>query len=249
MRWLRFIAVMMVFVIEVRVKAIQQEPEKCLSEKNQECSLLAMRSSFIKTTAFDIEMQQGSILYRNSKSEWNLVSGTIRVVNSKWIKLKTKVGSIKLSPGVYWLRWVTDRLWVASLEGQVHLALVSNQLNQNILPEGFINWYGLINHQSVNEQGIPRAISLPFLKEVIPTIAHHSDRTLVEKKWSRSIAQVTDLYRDVVQMMEDSDLRKKAELERRALKRYNIEKEARELFRQKYLSPMDLSNSLDEDNN
>lgn len=249
MKWLRFFAVIMTFIIEVRVKAIQQEPESCLSEKDQECSLLSMRSSFIKTASFEIDMQQGSVLYRNDKSEWNLVSGTIRVANSRGIKLKTKVGSIKLSPGVYWLRWVTDRLWVASLEGQVHLTLISNQLQQNILPEGFINWYGLINHQNVNEQGIPRAVSLSFLKEVIPTIAQHSDRTLVEKKWSRTIAQVTDLYRDVVQMMEDSDFRRKAEVERRALKRYEIERDAQQLFRQKYLSPIDLSNSLDEDNN
>lgn len=249
MRVLRFLVVMMSFVIEVRVKAVQQEPENCLTEKNQECTLLSLRSSYIKTTAFDIDMQKGSVLYRNNKSQWNLVSGTIRVANSKGVKLKTKVGSIQFSPGVYWVRWVTDRLWIASLGGQVSLSLISNQLKENILPEGFINWYGLINYKNVNEQGIPRAANLSFLREVIPVMAHHPDRTLVEKKWSRTIAQVTDLYRDVVQMMEDSDFRRKAEVERRALKRYQIEREAQELFRQKYLSPMDLSNSLDEDNN
>lgn len=249
MKFLRLFAVVMAFVVEVRVKAFQQEPEQCLTQKNQECSLLSMHTSLVKTPIFTINMQQGSVLYRNHKSEWHLVSGTIRIASSKTIKLKTKVGSVKLSPGIHWMRWVTDRLWLASLKGQAQLNLISNQLDSNVLAEGFVNWYGLINYKNVNEQGIPRAASLKFLKEVIPSIAQHGDRTLVEKKVTRSIAQVAELYHDVVQMMENEDLRKKAEIEWRAFQRRKIEREAQELFRQKYLSPMDLSHSLDEDNN
>lgn len=249
MKVLRFFAVVMAFVVEVRVKAFQQEPEQCLTQKNQECSLLAMQTSIVKTPAFTIDMQPGSVLFRNNKGEWHLVSGTIRIANAKLIKLKTKVGGVKLSSGVYWLRWVTDRLWLASLEGQAQLMLTSNPLPSNILAGGFVNWYGLINYKNVNEQGVPRAVSLKLLKEVIPTITQHRDRTLVEKKRSRSIAQATELYHDVVQMRENDELRRKAKVEWRSFQRRKIEKEAQELFRQKYLSPIDLSHSLDEDNN
>jgi len=246
---LRLMAVLISFAIEVKVKAIQQEPVDCLSNKEQTCSLFSMKQSLIDSPSFNINMMSGSALYRDDKKKWNLVSGTIRISNKEPIKIQTRVGKVSLKPGVYWMQWSDEKLWVVSLKGMARLELISNPLYNNILPEGFTNWYGLISYNKVNQQGIPRAIGLDFISEIIPSIFYHKDRSFIESRWSRSIAQSSDFYHDIVQQTEDLDQSRKKTIERMKLNRIKAEAEVQNLFRQKYLSPIDLSHSLDEDDN
>jgi len=251
MKVIRILAILVSFVIEVRVKAVQQEPNHCISNKNEECTLFSKNTSSIHTQTLKLTMMNGTVLYRSQKKKWNLITGTIRISNqnNSNIKIQTKIGAVILEPGIFWLKWSTDKLWVISLEGTAHLELISNLLKNNILPEGFANWYTLINYKNSNYQGIPRAISLNSISDIIPDIIKHKDRTLVESKESRSISLASNFYHDVVQIGEDYEFKLQNTIENINLNYIKTEKEAEVLFREKHLSPIDLSNSLNEDNN
>ncbi len=251
MKILRFIAILISFALEVRVKALQQEPLNCLNHIQQECALLSLKPSVLKTSSFSLEMQKEGILFRNQNRIWNLVSGVLRVQNTKKIQLEAQGGRVLLHPGgVYWLKSSSDnKLWIVVLKGRAELHLLSNVLVQNNLLEGFFNWYGDLNYQNFNQQGIPRAIELPRLVKLIPELRTHRDRTLIEKMTSRSLAQASHFYGEVVQTMERTAWQKKVNLEKRRLLRLQREKAIRDLFRQKYFGPIDFSDPIEGDDN
>jgi hypothetical protein len=239
----------MVFSIEIRIKAAQQEPHHCLSNLREPCSLFSFEPSMVKTKQFELTLASGAILYREKSGIWNFVSGTVRVSNSKALRLSTKVGTLLLGPGIKWLQWRDDKLWVFSLEGNGEVKLNSTLMQANFVPEGFFNWFSGVEKNGNNNQGVPRRIAPSVAGSVLPGFRKHRDLKLVEKFESRSIAMAAEFYQDVAQQMEDQAVHRQKETEKRELNRIQIEKKARDLFRQKYLGPVDFPEETSESQN
>ncbi len=251
MKVLRFFAIVLSFIVEVRVKAgnLQQEPHQCLSSSQQVCSIYSKGTSSLKTSKFEILMHDKSIFYRNSKREWNFVSGVVRISTKTPLRLKSALGLIKLGAGIFWLQWSNEKLWALSLKGTINIDLLSTDLKQNTLNKGFANWYGLVSFKSKNIAGVPRAITNTLVSEVFPQMEQHSDWTLVEKQKSRSIAQSSDFYQEIVQKVYHDQEQEEQKRESQIQNQIRIEKSADKLFRDKHLSPIDLGNSLTDQEN
>ncbi len=249
MKLLRWFLVLMVFSLEIRVKASQLEPSHCLSNLNAPCSLFSFEPSNVKTKQFELTLASGTILYREKSGSWNFVSGTIRVISTKAVRLNTKVGTLFLGPGIKWLQWRDDKLWVFSLEGNSEVKLNSTSMLANSIPEGFYNWFSGVGKDGNNNQGIPRRVSPSLAATVLPGFKRHPDLKRVEKFESRSIAMAAEFYQDVAQQMEDQAFHRQQEAERRESIRLRTEKRARDQFRQKYLGPVDFPEEESESQN
>ena len=251
MRGLRWLCVILSLTIEVRLKAaVHQEPNHCLTQIEDICSLFAFKPTIAKTKQFELLMSAGSILYRDKNKKWNFVSGTIRIETKKNMTLYTIIGSITLEPGIKWLRWEDKQLWVYSIEGNTQILLTSTLMKENNTPEGFYNWYGLVNRNGINEQGIPRTITGSNAKLTLSGIRKHNDLKLIQKRESRSLAMVSDFYKDVAQQMEDNAFQREQQASLKEMNRIQQEKRIRELFRKKFLSPVeDLDETPENDTN
>lgn len=249
MKIFRWFVILMAMTLEVRLKAAQQEPPECLSRKELPCSLFAFEPTRVKTKHVEMTLTVGAILYREKSGEWNFVSGTVRIANSKEIRLKTKIGAILLGPGIRWTQWRDEKLWIYSLEGTTDVKLFSSLLQVNAVPAGFYNWYGFVDKNGRNEQGMPRRIEPAVINSVLPGFKKHQDRKLVVKGESRSIAMASEFYHDIAQQMEDQATQRNQEAELRESRRIELEKRARDLFRQKYLGPVEFPDGDPESQN
>jgi hypothetical protein len=234
--------VILCFTVEVRVKAgVQQEPVDCLTDSSQVCSIFSFKPTSLHAGAVDFKLAAGTILYRDQRKEWNFVQGTLRVGASANVRLLTKVGEVLLAPGIQWLQWRDDKLWVYTLEGGAQVNLGSSPDQPSVVPSGFHNWYSLVNREGKNGQGFIRRINPAAARVFLPGFGSHPDYKATVKKESRSIAMASDFYGQVAQRMSDDvDARERAVREQ-AQRRLNEEKRIRQMFRDKYFSPVELS--------
>lgn len=240
MRGFRWMMILLCFSIDVRLKAIEQEPQACLKKVWEPCSLFTFRPKTTNLGPIKLTMQAGSILYRGHQGQWNFVAGVLRVANSKTVNLKTKLGDLTLLPGVTWLQWRDDKLWIYSVEGGVQVDLLSSLIQDNIVAAGFYNWFGAIDRDGRNQQGIPRYIDVAAAKKVLPGFAQHQDRKYLEKRLSRRIAMAADFYQTIIEQTEADERERQRAIEQKETQRRLFEKGIRDRFRNKYLSPVDL---------
>jgi hypothetical protein len=221
------------------VKAVEQEPTDCLKNLGAACSIFAFAPARVKTKNLELGLASGSILFRARPNEWNFVAGTIRVAARRPIKIVTKVGTVTLGIGVSWLQWRDERLWVYVFEGPTAITLTESSMQYNAVPEGFYNWFGLIDRTGKNVQGVPRAITVTEAKMSLPGISRHPDLKMVTQRETRTIAMASEFYGDVAQRMENAFSLREYQAEQEQRKRREKEKRAREMFRSKYLGPVE----------
>jgi hypothetical protein len=249
MKWLRFFFVIIALSLEVRVKAFQQEPQSCLSNSGSPCSLFTKRPQTLQAKKFSVSLAAGSILYRDRADAWNFVTGTLRFKTSASTEIQTKVGRITLFPGIHWVQWREESLWVYSIEGFAEVKLQSSPLRVNVVPQGFYNWFGLIDHQGLNEQGVPRELTQNVVKSFLPGMSKHADLGLVAKGEDRAIANAAEFYKDIAQHVQDQVELREQRLERDRNARIEEERRMRQMFRQKYLGPVEFDeDSMDSQN-
>ena len=236
----RWFTIFLCFAVEIRVKAAVQEPPRCLATAEKPCSLFTSRPSVMKTADFELSMQAGSIIYRDVRQQWNFLSGTIRVATPKVLKINTRVGRLQLNPGIHWIQWREEKLWVYAIEGEAVIDLTASPLAGVTLVAGTYNWFGAIDRQGQNQVGIPRALEDDVLKTVLVGFAKHPDRSLVKKRVSRSIAMVSEFYKEIAQKMVQDSQEKQRAIEFKENQRRQFEKGLRDRFRSKYLGPVDL---------
>lgn len=238
-RLLQLLALLVAFSLDVKLKAAQQEPEQCLSQREKSCTLFTMEPTTLKMHELDLYLSAGTILYRSQQKDWNFVAGTLRVAAKKSMKLRTKIGEVVLYPGIQWLQWRDEKLWVYAIQGHTRIDLKASSLGVNLVPEGFVNWFGLIDRQGQNIQGIPKTIDGDVISRLLPGFQRSGDRKLISQSIHRMIATASEFYRDVAQEMEASALERERQKEQKEFQRKQAEKKIRDLFRQKYFSPVE----------
>lgn len=241
MKWLRLLGIILSLTLEVRVRAAEQDPGACLKNNIDKCAIFTNRPTTINSPNLTMKLRAGSILFRDRKREWNFVDGTMRVQTATDIKFKTRVGTLNLSQGAFWVQWKDEKIWVYAMEGEAQLELTSPELGKQIVPEGFVNWFGLIGSENKNLRGIPKIITLDFIKQKIGHLSPSEIKSISNKE-SRSLVMASDFYRELVQTMEDQNRSAVEAAEKREARKIRRNKEIRDLFRAKYLSPVDFDN-------
>lgn len=243
MRTFRWLLIFLCFSIDIRVKAIEQEPLACLININEPCSIFTFKPMTTNLGKIELTMQPGSILYRDQNKEWNFLTGTIRISTKMPVKINTKVGVLTLGPGVQWLQWRDEKLWIYSVEGEARISLVSTNIQENVIVTGFYNWFGMIDRDGKNTQGIPRPLEGRLASTFLKGFAKHRDRKVVDKMVARNLAAAGDMYESIVAKMESDEREKRQAIERQENSRRQFDKGLRDLFRKKYLSPVDADES------
>lgn len=239
MKLLRFLGVMLALTIEVRVKAaITQEPDNCIINKKTKCAIFANKPTVIKSKTLKLQLRSGTILYRNQNNEWNFVEGTIQIQTSNKTEIKTRVGTLSLNPGQHWVQWRDEKIWIYALEGIASIRLLSSESDTQIIPEGFVNWFGYIGSEDKNLKGVPKMISLDALDKSIGGLSSSESHKIIKME-SRSLSMSSDFYRDIVQLMENQKRAHEVAMEKREAQKMKRQNNIRELFRAKYLSPVD----------
>ncbi len=239
MKFLRFLGIILALTIEVRVKAaISQDPDNCIINKNTKCAVFANKPTVIKSKTLNLQLRSGTILFRNQKNEWNFVDGTIQIQTANKTEIKTRVGTLSLNPGQHWVQWRDEKIWIYAMEGIASLRLLSSESDTQIIPEGFVNWFGYIGSEDKNLKGVPKMISLNTLDKSIGGLSSSVSNKILKKE-SRSLSMSSDFYRDIVQLMENQKRANELALEKREAQKMKRQNDIRELFRSKYLSPVD----------
>lgn len=250
MKLIRFIAIILSLSLEIRVKAApREEPVDCILSADKLCSLFAFSPSTVHIGKGKLNLAAGTILFRDKQKKWNFLEGTLRIESVHTFELLTRMGGIKVGPGVAWVKYNENRLWVYTISGLSRVELSSTAINENLVPEGFYNWFGLIDKSGESSQGMPRRITVTQASSFLPGFRNNADTSKITKVESRSIAMASEFYHDVAQGMQDAYVARVKENEQRIENKKKLDQSIRSMFRQKYFSPVDLpSDGVDSDN-
>lgn len=243
MKRLRWLVIFLSLSVDIKLKAIEQEPPACLTKDSHHCSLFTFAPRKVQIGEAEVTLYPGAILYRDQSKVWNLLSGTVRVESAAPFRMNTKVGSAHLGRGTQWMQWKNEKLWIFAIEGDARVDLHSTAMGENLVESGFFNWFGLINGEGVNLQGVPRPMESTRVSSILPMFLKHKDRKVIDKKLARHLASAGDMYSAVIAKMDLDRQEKQAEIDRRENNRRQFEKGLRDLYRNKYLGPVDLEDA------
>jgi hypothetical protein len=127
------------------------------------------------------------------------------------------------------------------------MELIASSLTENLVPSGFMSWFGPIDFRGVNEQGLPRRISIETALQSLPGFKKTPDYNLVSRQESRMIASAGQFYGLIAETMSES-VRQREDQQRRRLEAIQSEeRRLRTLFRNKYFGPVEWPEEASED--
>lgn len=240
---IRWFFVFIFFTIEVRVKALELDPSFCIKNSEGLCSVYSTAKKTknkFETNSFKVSLGNDTLLFRDLKKKWNLVRGSLRVENKIPLQLKTKVGVLQLNSGIHFVKWEQEKLWVMSLLGQSYLELTASKLKLEKIPQGLGNWYGPIGSDNLNNKGVLRPLNMQLINEIGLEVVQRDDVLKIKKNELRTLAMVSELYKNVTQNMEDDYVKRVSAIERAEERKQQRAIKVRQIFRSRYLSPVTL---------
>jgi hypothetical protein len=247
MNMTRFVLIVLVFFVDVQVKAGLsyqkmsepiQEPLRCLSQ-NVVCVISTFEKSKYSLTLGAAEVVLGgrTTIIRNDADQITLISGEIWVRSNGPIKIGSEFGTFELNRSSGWVIKEGGRMLVRTSEGAG--VLTPRGGTELGVPAGFEMWVSAVDSSGVAQTSVPTAIDfrdhmrrwaklfpgtrLEFKKEV----------TAFRDTWFESVEKASTFHFETVQrgIASEQDARRRQDQVLEKIKREN--QRLRKLFRKK----------------
>ncbi len=161
--------------IDIEVKALElyQFPQNCLVEKNQDCLIISKKSGTQLQLSKNDTLMFGSqsLVYRQNLQEYNIIKGSIKWTTSTDVaKFKSIAGKFIIQPEseiIISQDKEKSKTSVFVLKGSITINPNKPQNGNYSLPAGTMNWFGPINSNGSNTEGIPTALTWNLLTSTI----------------------------------------------------------------------------------
>ncbi len=161
---LRLMSAIFVFVIDVRVHAKTEEPEKCWQSEGP-CAVQTSRSEKLRLVLGEnqIVLDESTIVVRLDKSQVRLLAGTLWVRAETAVSVLSEFGTFSILKGEFWVSRTQDRVTGSNVAGTLLLKPRSKNGADEVLEiaAGLENWVGRVQASGGRAQtGVPMPIPL-----------------------------------------------------------------------------------------